>query len=188
MVLGLAFASSTLIILSFVLGSFYEDDDPKRTSHSIHKTKSTQEDLSQVNQHLQATEFQRIIKQFKTELENRRAALGQNVNDNTDDFTHDEQIGRYGVQLDQEHSAADIDVYLERTSAKYYPKHTVRDRIESRIDQQKFLEEYDKKYETEFVNQFVNNMQEAGYEVIVNDKLEVVRVRKIPKPDSLLFE
>lgn len=186
LLLGSVIISCLLILFSYFLAHEKNIEVDVRVKPKTTQGISQNEALDRADYHLKTADMNRVIQQFKIELENRKS-MDQKIKDQN---MGEEELdpSRYGIQLEQEYGAADVGAYLEKTAKGQNSRLNARDRIESRIAQQDYLKDYDGKYKKEFVNQFMNNMEEAGYDVQINDNLEVVRVRKIPRPDRLHFE
>ena len=64
---------------------------------------------------------------------------------------------------------------------------TPGDVIDQRLSRNQFLSDYDNKYENEYIRRFINNAREQGYQVELNDQLEVVDIREAPRKEAQRF-
>ncbi len=58
------------------------------------------------------------------------------------------------------------------------------ERIQSKIANRRWVKEYDHEMRREYVYAFIDNMRRDGYEVRINENLEVVNVLKLRTPSS----
>ena len=73
-----------------------------------------------------------------------------------------------------QHSVQDTTEPLEYESS-------IESEILSETKEQKLIYEYNQRIEKEYIEAFLQNARNEGYEVILNDNLEVIKVKKIPK-------
>lgn len=59
--------------------------------------------------------------------------------------------------------------------------------IGRRIVRDQWLKEYDARYEAEYVRQFLENARAQGYEINLNENLEIIGIHEIQKEEPLRF-
>jgi hypothetical protein len=58
---------------------------------------------------------------------------------------------------------------------------TPEERINTALANKKWIRDYEQHQTQEYVRQFIENARTQGYEVKLNDRLEVVEINRIPK-------
>ncbi|MCB0391704.1 MAG: hypothetical protein KDD58_10440 [Bdellovibrionales bacterium] len=182
--LGGVVISSALLLMSLSMSSKSTSD--KQSKISTKEKLSYDQALNRADYYLKTGEMNMKINQLRQELENKRSTYAVGYVDPK--TMQPEEVGRYGIQLEQEYGADDVAKYFQQKLEDSSKEYDIKDRIETHIANERFMKEYNEKYEKEFVKQFVENMNNAGYEVLINDNLQVVRVRKLPQIKDLQFQ
>lgn len=119
--------------------------------------------------------------QMKTEMLHRTRQL-ENLNSRSDDYETSFENGierqSYGVQFDQEDTAAKV--FEDLHDNDYQPAELLPgDRINARLAKNKWTNEFERRERVTFVRQFIRSAYDKGYEVQLDQNLVVVGVRKI---------
>jgi hypothetical protein len=156
---------------------FYQNT-PSSNIHNVHGLQDANaDDWRKVDHHLKVSEINKNLQQTQIYLENQRILehsedLGEVV---TEDVT------RYGLRPYVETGAVEVEKGINRHNFQRR-RPSAQDKIEMQIAQEQYVEDYDRKLQRAYVNKFIENMEKSGYEVKINDQLQVVRVKKIQSP------
>jgi len=135
------------------------------------------DDWRKVDHHLKVSEINKNIQQAQIYLENQRVL--EHSEEPVEVVTED--VTRYGLRPYVETGAAEVEKDLSRENSQRR-RPSAQDKIEMQIAQEQYVEDYDRKLQNAYVNKFIENMEKSGYEVKINDQLQVVRVKKIQSP------
>lgn len=133
-----------------------------------------------INQHLQEVHRDLELARMTVEVENAEMApeLRENhLSYRVDDAYRGERL--LGLKMEQEDTADRVYRDLARPDGgrkHWSPDETINDRLALR----QWVNEYDQKLQQYYIEQFLQNARDAGYEVELNQELEVVRVRNVP--------
>jgi hypothetical protein len=186
-ILSLLFFSGALILISSYLG-FNSKAQFNTVSHqqSTNSDSNQNEDIHSTNYHLKiAAVNQEIIKQ-NAELENQKTLL-ESGDLNGVGIQNKKDVA-LGLDLDQEEGARAIQKIFDKERADEKRKIGATEKIEMAIAQKQVFADYSTKFEKAFVDKFIDNMEKSGYEVQINENLQVVRVRKIKEPTAIKFD
>ncbi len=179
-IVGGIIIAGILILSTVYLGSKSNVKNSDQISNQkIRPSQLTSEHLREADYHLKMAEINRNIQQLHAQVENSRVLL---------DPSHEEfdylnnEVTRFGLSQGFEAGARGVEKELERERRAEKRKLRTADKIEMIIAQDQFQRDYESKYEKAFVNHFIENMEKSGYEVQINDNLQVVRVKKIQNP------
>ena len=96
-----------------------------------------------------------------------------------------EESGNYqGIQLDQESKGESIISDLEGESGE---RLTPEDRIRLQVERDKIIAELDQREKEYQVKAFIERARENGFDVVLDEDLNIIRVRKIAKPKPYQF-
>lgn len=151
---------------------FHWSDSSQKSLSSMRPQPAVSKSLNdRVNKHLQDLELKKSFNQMSAQL-----AWDQAQTDLAD-----------GLPLEEDEAQV-VDIHVNDPSQKVYADlnpeekgiRTVlpSERIQSRIAHKDWLKDYDHEVRREYVHAFVDNAQKDGYNVKINDKLEVVAVEK----------
>lgn len=129
---------------------------------------------AKINQHLQFTDRKRTLQLEGIDVKNKleRKDIGRNPTRLAAPGKHWEK----GSSLEQQSKAVDF--------AKKYERKPIYDmsadeQIYVQQANSQFIEQYDRKERQVYIQEFLRKAAEDGYEVIINDDLEIVSVRPI---------
>lgn len=84
-----------------------------------------------------------------------------------------------GVEVIVEDGSAAVLEDLEESANQSDSEMTPQEKIELSMMRQREIAAYEHKQRLQYVRKFLENAREKGYDIVLNDKLEVVRVKKI---------
>lgn len=95
----------------------------------------------------------------------------------------------FGVVLDGENRAKKINQQLAAVQKMKIENYTASpdESISMDVANERYLDEYAYEEQQAYIDAFLKNAEDAGYEVQLNDKLEVVGLRNINKEEPLRF-
>jgi len=139
------------------------------------------ETLERINRHMQFTEKKTELRALAVEIEN--FELGSSLRPG--EFGTSPTLYPYSAVRD-----FDSENYPERVYRDIYPSEgryddpvLPADRIASMIEQDRWLNKYEAEQRKAFVEAVKENARAAGYELEINDQLQVVKVQR--RPNSL---
>lgn len=134
----------------------------------------------QINKHLQEMELKKSFNQMSAELEwdYSRSALPSEMPNSEDE--NQPQVLDTSVQDAASKVYADLNPD-EKGMRTVLPA----ERIQSRIAHRQWTKEYDQSLRREYVHAFVDNMRNDGFQVKINEDLEVVAVEKKNFPKTM---
>ena len=138
-----------------------------------------------VTEHLQMIDQTRTDEQWRVQQVNRDTAPSLDQLD-LSFLSNDLRNPAHLANLPQDRSSEDVyrDISPERAADT---GHWAEQRINAQLEHKKWMDAYEARYEAEFVNAFLANAREQGYEVELNEQLEVVDIKRIRRPEPMRF-
>ncbi|MGE0764789.1 MAG: hypothetical protein AB7N80_16065 [Bdellovibrionales bacterium] len=176
-------AVQTAVALLFLgLGWMMWDSGSQSTSSSSLKPVAPHNDLApltleRINHHMQFTERKNELRALAMEIEN--FELGKRLKPGdlgTDDF----QDHPAHNPFESENVAGRVYRDLNPAGNRYDNPILPEDRVNSMLEQEQWVNKYDKKQTEAFVKSVRDKARAAGYELEINDQLQVVGVRRAP--------
>lgn len=132
--------------------------------------------IERINRHMQFTEKKSELRAMAMEAEN--FEMGARLKPG--DFgTDDTRVPTPGNPFESENTASKV--YRDIDPSRAYDTPALpEDRVTSMLEQEQWMNKYDKKQTDAFVNQVRANARAAGYELEINDQLQVVKVHRLP--------
>ena len=134
--------------------------------------------LNKVNKHLQYVEKQKELHELDAQL--LRAEMENDIDParaKNQPPKIDYSYERLSDDNQAEHIYEDLKGGAER---RYDTPLTPKERINSALEMRRWMKDYEEHQIQEYIREYVENAREQGYEVKINDKLEVVEIRRIP--------
>lgn len=132
--------------------------------------------VDRINRHMQLTEKKNELRAMATEVEN--LEIGSHIR--PEDFNNlGLRASAPGNPFESENSASKVLKDLEGSRAFDTPV-LPEDRVASMLEQDQWLKKHDKKQTDAFLNAVRENARAAGYDLDINDQLQVVKVRRVP--------
>ncbi len=138
-----------------------------------------------VTEHLQSIDQMKQSEQWRVEQVNRDTAPSLDQLDLSflnQDFQYPAHLANLPPDRRSEAVYRDI-TSGSAPSADHWPEQ----RINAQLEHKRWMQDYETRYEAEFVNAFLANAREQGYEIELNDSLEVVDIKRIRRPQPLRF-
>ncbi len=138
-----------------------------------------------VSAHLQGIERKKASREWQVEQANRDLApsLGQFLGASQESpGTLPPHLANLPPDRSSEKVYRDIS-----TDRSYADSHLADRRIDSQLAHRQWMEEYEALYEAEYIKAFLANARAQGYEIRLNDDLEVVDIRRIRRPEPMRF-
>ncbi|MCA9319037.1 hypothetical protein KDA06_05380 [Candidatus Saccharibacteria bacterium] len=132
-----------------------------------------------VNKNLQMNQKLKELRAMGVEIKNEKA-LEQYRQKLT--YDHATAADRdLGVEILIEDGSTSTYEDLNPHQGIYNGQLTPDEKIEMRLNQQRDIAVYERNQKLQYVRQFLENARKQGYDITLNENLEVVKVRKIPQ-------
>lgn len=135
--------------------------------------------LQRVNKHLQYLEKKAELERLNAEIQNYEMAHKINPREVLPPDLRPSQL-EY-ERLEEDNQAEKIYEDLRGSSRSYDTPLTPEERINSALAMRRWAKDYEQHQTAEYVKEFIENARAQGYEVKLNDQLEVVEIHQIPK-------
>ena len=131
--------------------------------------------LERIDGHMKNAAIQKQLKMQKIEMENRNQAPAAtfNLEESFEDPVHS-----YGVETRADDSLDKINNDIGDETETLDLKLNPEERVAAKIQKERFMNEYNKAHDQAYVEAFIANAAKDGWEVEVNDKMEIINVRK----------
>lgn len=132
--------------------------------------------LERVNAHLQYIEQQAELR----ELEARNKIPEPKEIDASSINPFPQFDGTEYQRFKEDDQAQRIYEDLHGSSKNFDTPLTPKERINAALANKRWLQDYEENQKNEYIRKFIENARSQGYEVELNDQLEVVNIREIP--------
>ncbi len=175
---GFCFLACGLVLLAFLLHSNKRDIPNKRDTpnKTLNRSEKREPLDARVNYHLRELERRQNKEKLDVQFENSKSKT-LSIKEHgylKKKFSTEEN----GVRFDEEVNYADINDNLDEE------EEGVVDGIRQQLQRAYEDQEYNEAYKKAYIHEFVENARREGFEVSINDDLEVVRVRRIREPSG----
>lgn len=144
-----------------------------------HSGKLSAATIGRINMHMQNIAKARELRQLQVQADNAEMAPAID-NESAALASLIDRDRKFGVDLVQE--AHQEEVLDQTKNDEGMDLSDLPDeKVNIRLLHRKWLNEYDKRLNKQYVNAFLENARDAGYEVLLNDNLDVVQVKRIPQ-------
>lgn len=174
----LQFKKRVLWLLLFVLlGLFALYFYDSSTTEAISRASARR-----VNDILQDTARTKELRELQVKIENAETAPALD-NESAALASLIDRDRKYGVDLVQERHIEDVADQTKKSEGMDLSG-LPDEKVNLALLHRKWLSDYDKRLNKQYVEAFLANARDAGYNVLLNDNLEVVAVKRIPQSVS----
>lgn len=140
--------------------------------------------VDKINSHLQADEQTRMLRQLQRSLEN-HSYIPELRDSPSIPREYMRSEGRsYGLRVEPDKQSQQVYNDLFGRESEFSRQASPEQTIQALVEKRRFLDQYETEQKLQFVETFVERAKEQGYLVILNEDLEVVKVRKIRREPS----
>ncbi len=159
------------VILGLFALYFYDSStsDVARRKASARRINDILQDTARTKE-LRALQVQMENAETAPKLDNESAALASLV----------DRDRKYGVDLVQEMHQEEVADHTKKSDGMDISG-LPDEKVNIALLHRKWLSDYDKRLNKQYVEAFLANARDAGYNVLLNDNLEVVAVKRIPQ-------
>lgn len=136
-----------------------------------------------IDRNLKATSIQKELEAIKVRIANEKAEALKAYDLEGTDFeapggmeTLQESHGESITRENEEAIQGNDDGFLNPSEI-----------INRRLAREQFLQDYDEKYQKLYIREFLKRARDQGYEVRLNDNLEVVDILEVPTDEAMRF-
>lgn len=165
-------------LLAFIAVLILPNSKPKPVTR---ETNSVNQRINgEVNKHLQETELKREMMVHQMELENYKFKAAADDRPSHPEVWNSPENRVLGVQMDQEDSAAKVFEDLNESKI-VFDDNLPNDRINSLLERRKWVNETERAERKQLLANIIRSAYDQGYELVINQDLVVVGVKKISR-------
>ena len=171
-----ALAATAIVVAVLALSLAWQTPEPTVSATSQKSTRDPM--INKISRLVEDTRMRAEVQRQRRQLDNMRSREAAGTADLDVPAPAPEQARSFGVQMDTENTADRL--YQELNDRpRAAADNTPDDRINAMLEKNKWLNEQERQERVQYVRNFIKTAYDRGYEVQLDDKLQVVGVRPI---------
>ena len=149
----------------------------------------TRDNLKTINRSLQEVNKKRELESLRVQIENQMTAHGLEASSLSSQEKEQALSGSTTSPIDLvgEDRAKGAYIAANPNPNRYDIQTLPSERIDQTLELRKFVGEYDRRLDQAYMRAFLENARRDGLDVEVNEVGEVIKVRRISRPQPMLF-